>query len=505
MVSSTSPADAATAVARNSPITATFSEDIFAVTVNATSFTLTSPTTGNVAGSVTFDGASNVATFAPGNVLAMLAPYTATLSTAITDLSGNALSTAFSWSFTTEDGSWGSAELIESDNAGHTFDPQIAFDNNGNALAVWEQYDGTRNSIWANRFDGTNWGSAVLIETDNTGSALVPQIAMDSNGNALAVWSQFYGTRDSIWANRFDGTNWGSAELIESDNAGHARDPQIAMDSNGNALAVWEQFDGIWANRFDGTNWGSAALIDSDNAGDASDPQIAMDSNGNALAVWQQYDGIRNNIWANHFDGTSWGSAALIETGAGSARDPQIAFDNNGNALAVWRQNDGTRNSIWANRFGGTSWGSAALIDSDNARNALDPQIAFDNNGNALAVWQQYDGIRNNIWANRFGGTSWGSAELIESDNAGHAFYPQIAMDSNGNALAVWQQFDGTRNNIWANRFDGTNWGNAALIESDNAGGARDPQIAFDNNGNALAVWRQNDGIRHNIRANRFE
>ncbi len=46
-----------------------------------------------------------------------------------------------------------------------------------------------------------------------------------------------------------------------------------------------------------------------------------------------------------------FGTAALIETDAGNASNPQIAFDANGNALAVWEQSDGTRSNIWANRY----------------------------------------------------------------------------------------------------------------------------------------------------------
>ena len=69
----------------------------------------------------------------------------------------------------------------------------------------------------------------------------------------------------------------------------------------------------------------------------------------------------------------------------------------------MWYQHDGTRNDIWANRYtAGSGWGSAALIET-NAGDALtSPQLAVDTTGNALAVWQQFDGIRNNIWANRF-------------------------------------------------------------------------------------------------------
>ena len=203
-VSSTSPANSATAVERNSIITATFDEDIFAITVDATSFTLAQSVAGNIPGSVVFDGASNVASFTPDGSLAVLADYTATLNTAITDLSGNALAADYSWSFTTADGAWGSAELIETNDAGSAIAPQIAFDSNGNALAVWYQSDGSRYNIWANRFDGTSWGSAELIETNDAGNTYDPQIAVDSNGNALAVWYQYDGSRYNIWANRFE-------------------------------------------------------------------------------------------------------------------------------------------------------------------------------------------------------------------------------------------------------------------------------------------------------------
>jgi hypothetical protein len=67
-------------------------------------------------------------------------------------------------------------------------------------------------------------------------------------------------------------------------------------------LAVWVQSGSIWSNRYTaGTGWGTAALIETDNADDARAAQIAVDANGNALAVWTQWDGTRNNIWTNRF------------------------------------------------------------------------------------------------------------------------------------------------------------------------------------------------------------
>jgi len=417
---------------------------------------------------------------------------------------------------------WQVAELIETDNAGDAWSPQITFDASGNAIAVWRQSDGTRYNIWANRYTpATGWGTAELIETDD-GTATYPNIAIDANGNAIAVWYQHDGTRYNTWANRYaaSSASWGKAEKINDPNSPSssgllATPPQIAFDANGNAFVLWAQLGGnqfLWSNRFIfGSGWATAQFIEPEKVGGY--PNIASDSDGNIIAVWEQFDGTRYNIWANRYTGSGWGTAELIETSnAGDAINSQIAMDSNGNAIAVWEQSDGSHRSIWAKRYTpGSGWGTMQLIKTDNAGNASNPQIAIDANGNAIAVWEQTNGTgflsRKDIWTNHYttNSGSWGTAQLIETSNAGSAEFPQISIDANGNAIAVWVQYDGTRYNIWANRYTlGTGWGTAELIETDNAGYASDPQIAIDANGNAIAVWRQYDGTRYNIWANRW-
>ncbi len=95
------------------------------------------------------------------------------------------------------------------------------------------------------------------------------------------------------------------------------------------------------------------------------------------------------------------------------------------------------------------------MIDTGALQEAGSTQIAVAPNGDALAVWYQHDGTRYNIRANRYtAGKGWGWAELIEGDDAGDARDPQIAFDAEGNALAVWSQYYGGYDNIWANRFE---------------------------------------------------
>ncbi len=86
-VSSVTPANEATGVAKTSTVTATFDEDMLSTSIDGTSFTLANSS--STAGRVTFDG-SRVATFTPTNNLVLMSTYTATLSTGNTDLSRNA-------------------------------------------------------------------------------------------------------------------------------------------------------------------------------------------------------------------------------------------------------------------------------------------------------------------------------------------------------------------------------------------------------------------------------
>jgi len=95
-VSSTSPVADATSVAIGTTVSVTFSEAMDSSTITTGSFTLDS-----VAGSVSYEIGTYTATFTPSANLAYSTTYTATLSTAITDISGNPLASAYSWSFTT--------------------------------------------------------------------------------------------------------------------------------------------------------------------------------------------------------------------------------------------------------------------------------------------------------------------------------------------------------------------------------------------------------------------
>jgi hypothetical protein len=99
-VTSRSPDNNATGVAVSTVVTGTFSEAIALATLTAASFHLNDGVD-NVTGTVSLDAAGTTATFTPSAPLADNTTYTATLTTAITDVAGNALAADHVWTFTT--------------------------------------------------------------------------------------------------------------------------------------------------------------------------------------------------------------------------------------------------------------------------------------------------------------------------------------------------------------------------------------------------------------------
>lgn len=99
LVSGTNPSNNSNNIAVNTTVAATFNEALDPLSMTSATFTLKQGTTA-VLGSVAY-GPATIATFTPASALTASTLYTASLSTGVKDLQGNALASASTWSFTT--------------------------------------------------------------------------------------------------------------------------------------------------------------------------------------------------------------------------------------------------------------------------------------------------------------------------------------------------------------------------------------------------------------------
>jgi hypothetical protein len=153
-----------------------------------------------------------------------------------------------------------------------------------------------------------------------------------------------------------------------------------------------------------------------------------------------------------------FGTAANLESGDGMSFSPQVAVepDGGGTAMAVWVKledpdpfdsNPQQVYRLYASYYNGTSWVAQGVLDTQSANyfSAWSPKVSMDDAGNAIAVWEQNDGTAERVYARTFSGGNWGGFVTVNNPSGLETFNasaPAIAMEpAGGAAMAVWTQY----------------------------------------------------------------
>jgi hypothetical protein len=137
---------------------------------------------------------------------------------------------------------------------------------------------------------------------------------------------------------------------------------------------------------------------------------------------------------------------------------------------------------------------------SEESEHIGSPHVVLDSEGNATAVWDRWNGVDTVVEsAYRPAGESWGAPEdLSEPELEGEvvpgahdAQSPQIAVDRNNNVTVVWERYAGTKLLVQSvDRPAGGSWTSPADIGEVALGAAPEPWIAVDWEGRATVVWK---------------
>src|SRR5919112_995310 len=181
-VSSVVPDVDATNVAVGDSVTATFSEAMNASTISGTTFTLKLPNGNTVPATVSYDAATKTAKLDPISNLANSTTYTATVTTGVKDLAGNALATAKTWKFTTASACTAPSITTQPTGQSITYGADANF-----SVAV----SGTSPSVqWQKNTGGTTWTN---VSTGTSLTVTKPPVS-DSGNKYRAVVSNSCGS-----------------------------------------------------------------------------------------------------------------------------------------------------------------------------------------------------------------------------------------------------------------------------------------------------------------------
>ncbi len=186
-VLSTLPANGATGVLLNQPISATFSQAMNCATLYspAATFTVTGPGSTAVAGAVSCSG--NGAVFIPSNLLTTNTLYTATITTGATDAQGVPLASNYAWAFRTVPAPTAPAVIATNPAAGAT---GVAT-NQAIAATFNEAMNPATIGVTTFTLKTTTGGAAV---TGTVGYAVSGSVATFTPAAALAVSTQYTAT-----------------------------------------------------------------------------------------------------------------------------------------------------------------------------------------------------------------------------------------------------------------------------------------------------------------------
>lgn len=331
-----------------------------------------------------------------------------------------------------------------------------------------------------------------------------PKVFATSRNRAVATWHRFDGIRYDVLVAEYAAGTWTAQQVIDT-TSNDVIFPDIVIDGVGTTTAAWSEQDAvsgcssIWSARNTGAGWNLPVRIE--NTCNLGFVRLAANSAGIVIAAWQQTNGTVTSIWANRYvPGSGWESAVAIEQEANPVESAiDVGIDNGGNAIVVFQAFDGTRNNLFASRFvPGTGWSTVSLETTTSA--AQNAQIAMKTDGFTVIVWEQADAVQDIAFATFTPGVGYSTAALIEGDESGPCSSPSIAISKTGAAVAVWERSIGGKFDIEAAFLPpgATIWLPSLKIENTSEA-AGFPLVAIDARGFAVATWGQFDGVRSNV------
>ena len=225
---------------------------------------------------------------------------------------------------------------------------QVAFDTRGNALVVWSgrPNDDLGDTVLIQarfRTAAGVFGPIQTISSPNGEGAIDPKVAFNSSGRALITWTYFYnGTRRVQARSRSPGGTLGALQTLSAPDE-EAGPPNLAVSPGGRALIVWVARDGDRyrvqaARRTSSTVKFDPAVLtlsDFDNDRYLETAEVAMDDDGDAIVAWEE--NLTGSYARSVSAGGVIGPRLQLSPADGSTQGVRVVANSLGEALFVWQ------------------------------------------------------------------------------------------------------------------------------------------------------------------------
>lgn len=383
------------------------------------------------------------------------------------------------------------------------FDPQLAFNNQGDALVVWNTGGTTIGGVVQySLYDKTAKTFKVPVTiTGMTSSSQHVAVALNNKGDCLVIWDTVLGHIQYSIYDRV-AQMLSPAQTI-SDTGVYSINPNIVLNDEGDAIAVW--FDAemnIQYSTYHKINrrFENAKTITQSKAN--SQPQIAMNNQGDAVLVW--YDIGKEAIAYTLYDKVGKFKSIWTILNTKGALNQVVVINNEMEAIIAWNTGSevslsGLIQYVCYNKES-KSFSTTKAVFSDKLEQNTFPQIALNNQGESLLTWckQTADG-KDPIWYAAYDKNSrrFDNPKAVESATA-YSTMPQITLNNKGESLIGWvTTMDGKIQ--YAVHNPSSKIFNKTQSIADVSSNSQCPVIAINDQGEAILVWGVLGNIQYSI------
>ncbi|MDD2927029.1 hypothetical protein [Rhodoferax sp.] len=399
-------------------------------------------------------------------------------------------------------------QLLESSNDFNIDGSQVAVNRRGDAIAIWEQSDGSPSGAYfkvhSRRYQAaTGWQPTVVLDVaprhqNNPSLISGGHLLMDDAGVVTWIREDLETRRSSPstgWDSAFYPPNLRISQKLTS----------AVLASNGNISVLRSGSDVENGVLVAGGQWGTWTRVDTAGSTVSKRAQMALSANGTALAVWRESNPGDSNysVKAARYTPTGgWGTPESIEalfTNVADA-DPSVVMDDQGNGIAMWQQNVGSNPTVYSNIFRvGSGWqGAVDVAGESQALASARIQLAMTPDGRAVATWYLGGGLGVLRSMQYNAATGWTTPVTVAGSNTSR----RMSMDNSGRAVMVYSAIDAITGkwDLVSHRlsFCGS-WSAPTSLETA-AGSAQNLEFAMNNSGQGVALWVQDDVAGTSVR-----
>jgi len=289
---------------------------------------------------------------------------------------------------------------------------------------------------------------------------------MNGNGHALLAWNV---TGVVHYAERLKGAAWLPTRAVPGAGGGTstgAGPVAVAIGNNEVAAIAWTTVATRYVPsklmvslRLPGGAFGAATEVAPGTG--VFELRLGLACDGGVTLLWNDQAGVYSSSLGgvgsggtggyaacNGLPGSGpWAAPALVSASQVGASLPDLAVNDAGAALAVWQEGAGGNPAVIsaALRPAGGGWLPAETVSIPSGKATWNPKPGLDGAGNAAVGY--LDGYRM-VVARRPVNGAWGTPVLLSGTK--NVYYPALAMSAAGDLLAAWLTLDASNTgSVW--------------------------------------------------------